>query len=147
MINLEKYIAQTGKQDLKHQCYKQNYVITVMHISLSKKNTVQTENNKAIDGYNRNLIVKNNTQFIICVSKIKNLSIDNAENLDTVMPMYNLIKCIKNYRKTTGIMEQWNYYKNFSTELITNSEFFKYKASITGKTANDENAKEVEFSV
>ena len=30
------------------------------------------------------------------------MKIDNAENLNVVMPMYNLIEYSKNYRKTTG---------------------------------------------
>ena len=57
---------------------------------------VQTKNNGSIDGYDRNLI------FISCISKISNILIDNSEDLDVIMPMYNLIKYNKNYRKTTG---------------------------------------------
>ena len=45
---------------------------------------------------------KNSTPFINCISKINGVQIDNAEDLDVVMPMYNLIKCSKDYRKTTG---------------------------------------------
>ena len=30
------------------------------------------------------------------------LQTDNAEDLDVVMPMYNLLEYSKNYRKTTG---------------------------------------------
>ena len=41
----------------------------------------------------------------------------------------------------------WNYYKNISTDPITDSESFKYKTSITGKTANDGITKRVKFSV
>ena len=49
----------------------------------------------------------------------------------------------KNYRKTTESL--WNYYRdepndflvnNYNANLITNSEFFKYKTSITGETSN-----------
>ena len=61
------------------------------------------------------------------------------------MPMYNLIEYSKNYSKTSGTL--WNYYKDISTDPITNSESFKYKTSITGKTANDGNTKCVKFSV
>ena len=66
------------------------------------------------------------------------------------MPMYNLLKYSKNYRKTTGSL--WNYYRdepnnpplndddpptiNYNEEPITNSESFKYKSSITRKTSN-----------
>ena len=37
----------------------------------------------------------------------RNVLIDNAEDLDVVMPMYNLIEYRKNYRKTTRSL--WNY--------------------------------------
>ena len=63
---------------------------------------VQTKNNGSIDGYDRNLILKNSAPFISCISKISNILIDNSEDLDVIMPMYNLIKYNKNYRKTTG---------------------------------------------
>ena len=46
--------------------------------------SVQTENNRAIDGYNRNLILEKNAPFINCISKIDNVLIDNAEELDNV---------------------------------------------------------------
>ena len=49
--------------------------------------TVQTKNNKAIDGYNRNLILNINATFTNCISKINNVLIDNAEDLDVVMPI------------------------------------------------------------
>ena len=46
----------------------------------------------------KKLIFKNNTPFINCVSKIISVRIDNAEDLDVVMPMYNLLEYSKNYR-------------------------------------------------
>ena len=56
--------------------------------------------------------------------------------------MYNLIEYSKNYRKTTGSF--WKYYRdepnnptdNYNAGHITNSESFKYKSSITGRTSN-----------
>ena len=48
---------------------------------------------------NRSLAFKNNAPFIGCISKIKNVLIKNTEDLDVVMPMYNLIEYSKNYRK------------------------------------------------
>ena len=72
------------------------------------------------------------------------------------MPMYNLLKYSRNYRKTTGSF--WNHYRdepnnpplnnddpptvNYNADPITNSESFKYKNSITGKTSNANNATE-----
>ena len=70
--------------------------------------------------------------------------IDHAECLDVAMPMYNLIECSKNYRKTTGSL--WNCYRDeltdytndihFPNKNVVNSECFKYKKSITGSTYN-----------
>ena len=39
------------------------------------------------DKHNRNLVLKNNVRFIFCISKINNALIDNAEDLNIVMPM------------------------------------------------------------
>ena len=40
---------------------------------------------------NRPLALKNNVPFISCISKINGTLIENAEDLDIVMPMYNLL--------------------------------------------------------
>ena len=40
----------------------------------------------------RKLILKNNAPFVSCISKIKNELIEDAEDLDVVMPMYNLLE-------------------------------------------------------
>ena len=77
---------------------------------------------------NKAVAFKSNAPFINCISKI-----DNTEDLDVVMPMYNLLEYIKNYRKITGI--SWNYYRDEPSDpLSSNSESFKYKRSITGNT-------------
>ena len=34
--------------------------------------------------------------------EISGVQIDNAENLDLIMPMYNLLQHSKNYKKTAG---------------------------------------------
>ena len=47
--------------------------------------------------------------------------IDNAEDLDVAMPMYNLLEYSKNYRKTTGSI--WDYYRD---ELTSNGEINHY---------------------
>ena len=84
---------------------------------------------------NKSVAFKNNAPFINCISKINGVKIDNAEDLDVVMPMYNLLEYSKNYRKTTGSL--WNYYRDEpSNPLSSNSESFKYKTSITGNTYN-----------
>ena len=78
---------------------------------------------------------KNNAPSINCISKINGVKIDNAEDLDVVMPMCNLLEYCKNYRKTTGNL--WNYYRDEpSNALSSDSESFKYKTSIQGNTYN-----------
>ena len=59
---------------------------------------------------NRSLILKNNAPFISCITKINNELIENADDLDTVMPMYNLLEYSKNYKKTVGSF--YNYYRD-----------------------------------
>ena len=84
---------------------------------------------------NKSVAFENNAPFINCISKINGVQIDNAEDLDVVMPMYNLLKYSKNYRKTTGSL--WNDYRvQPSNPLSCNSQSFKYKTSITGNSYN-----------
>ena len=53
---------------------------------------------------------KNNAPFISCITKINNTLVDNADDLDIAMPMYNLIEYSKNYLKTLGSL--WTYYRD-----------------------------------
>ena len=59
---------------------------------------------------NKKLTFKNNALFRSCISKINNTFIDNAEDLDIVMPMYNLLEYSDNYSMTSGSL--WNYYRD-----------------------------------
>ena len=62
------------------------------------------------DEMNRQNILNNNAPFISCISKINGVLFENAEDLDIVMPMYNLLECSKNYSKTSASL--WNYYRD-----------------------------------
>ena len=55
-----------------------------------------------INRRNRPLILKNDAPFVSCITKINNELIEDAEDLDIVMSMYNLLEYSKNYRKTIG---------------------------------------------
>ena len=94
----------------------------------------------------KKLVFKNNAPFINCISKINGIKIDNAENLDVEMPMYNLLQYSKNYKKTSGSL--WNYYRdepNSDTDgneikhSNINSNSFDYKANFmeNGVTYNN----------
>ena len=63
------------------------------------------------DRKSRSQTFKINAPFISCILKTNNAFIDNAEDLDIVMPMYNLTEYSKNYSKTFdiyGIIKQMN---------------------------------------
>ena len=80
-----------------------------------------------------------------CISRINNTDIDNAQDIDIVMPMHNLIECSDNYSKTSGSL--WQYYKDDPNDNIANSKSFKSKIKITGKTRDDVNTKNAEIVV
>ena len=116
--------------------YSDAYIVVKENITLT-----EAANRNLIDVRNRVLAFKNNAPFTsIYISKINNVLIDNAKDLDVVMPMYNLFECSKNYSKTTGSLR--NCYrdepndfpaKNYNANPVTNSKSFKYETSITRK--------------
>ena len=54
------------------------------------------------DGRDKGVIFKNCAPFTNCISEINNTQVDNAKDIDIVMPMYNLIEYSDNYAKTSG---------------------------------------------
>ena len=99
--------------------------------------------NNVRDKKNRKLILKNNAPFVSCITRINGEIIVDADDLDIVMPMYNLLEYSKNYRKTIGSL--YNYYRdeitndnnnNFANRNVVNSNTFKYKNKIIGNTDN-----------
>ena len=58
--------------------------------------------NNIRDKRNRKLILKNNAPFVSCITRTNGELIEDADDLDVVIPMYNLLEFIKNYRKTIG---------------------------------------------
>ena len=125
--------------------YKDVYIVI--------KGTITVEGTNNRDRKNSSLVFKNSISFISCITKINNILIGNVEDLDIVMPMYNLIKYSKNFRKRTGSL--CNYYRdepnnplpnlpvnnnlptvNYNADPITTSASFKYKSSIIGKIPN-----------
>ena len=88
--------------------YSDAYVVVKGEITLEGDN----DGNKQ----NKNLTFKNNSPFINCISKINGIKIDNAEDLDVVMSMYNLLEYSKNYKKTTGSL--WSYYRGATSNHL-----------------------------
>ena len=120
------------------------------------KITVTDPNNN--DNFDRRLMLKNNAPFVACISKINSELIENAEDLDIVMPMYNLLEYNKNYEKTAESL--FKYYRDEPKERtivdgnnairisIRNSKSFDYKAKIIGTLADGELEKDdVEIAI
>ena len=104
------------------------------------------------------------------MSRITSTQVDNAKDVDFVMSIYNLIKYSDNYSKTSGSLLQYynvdfvtaiynlikysdnysktsgsllQYYGDEPNYILTDSELFKYKTKITGKTPSDDNPEDV----
>ena len=97
------------------------------------------------DERDKEVIFKNCAPFTNCISEINNTQVDNAKDIDIVMPMYNLIEYSDNYAKTSGTL--WQYYRDEPNNNLADSESSKFKVKITGKTPNDDNEKDVEIMV
>ena len=91
------------------------------------------------DERNKGVIFKNCAPFTNCKSEINNTEIDNAKDVDIVMPIYNLIEYSDNYSKTSGSL--WQYYKDEPNDNLTVSESFKSKMKRRGNTPADGNTK------
>ena len=80
--------------------YSNAYTVVKGRISVRGNNNANTRN--------KQLIFKNSTPFRSCISKINNAFIENAEDVDIVMPIYHLLEYSDNYAKTSESL--WNYY-------------------------------------
>ena len=116
--------------EVHHQQGSSSCYFSEAYIVVKRKITVTNPDNNA---YNKKLAFKNNAPFVSCILKIIKTIIDNAEDLDVVMSMHNLLEYSKNYSKTTGSF--WNYYRdepdsgadNNINYSIKNSKSFDYK--------------------
>ena len=72
--------------------YSDAYILAKENISVNNTGTAAAVTNR-----NKKVIFKNCAPFTNCTSKINNTQIDNAEYIDTVMSMYNLIDYSDHY--------------------------------------------------
>ena len=129
--------------------YSDAYILVKGTISVN-----DTAVGAAVNNTNKKVIFKNCAPFTNCISEINNTQIDNAKDIDIVMPMYNLIEYRDNYAKTTGSL--WQYCKdiparNKNDEIITfdvnnSTDSFNFKVKFTSKTGNN-GTKDVEIMV
>ena len=64
------------------------YIVVKGTITVTEPDNGKKKKKKAV-------AFKNNAPFINCISKINGVKIDNAEDLDVVMPTYNLLEYSK----------------------------------------------------
>ena len=122
------------------------------------KGTITVNNTAAADAdannTNKKVIFKNCAPFTNCASDINNTQVDNAKDIDIVMPRYNLIEYSDNYTKTSGSL--WQYCKDIpavdSNNAIVNfvdnnlTDSFNFKVKMTSQTGDDR-TKNVEIMV
>ena len=109
-----------------------------------------TVNNTAADGAaanntNKKVIFKNCAPFTNCISKINNTQVDNAKDIDIVMPMCNVIEYSDNYSKTSESL--WQYCKDIPAvdkdgnivdfNGVNATDSLNFKTKITGQTWNN----------
>ena len=95
---------------------------------------VANKNDKAQKG----VAFKNNAPFTSCISKINNKLTDNADDLDTVLRMYNILEYGDNYSMTSGSL--CNYHRDEIDGVDDNSsdgKSFEYKTKITRKSPRE----------
>ena len=116
--------------------YSDAYIVVKGRITVTGTNNA----NRRI----KTLTFKNNAPFRSCISKINNVFVDNAEDLDIVMPMYIMLENSDNYSMTSGSL--WNCYGDevndsanenndtnsfkINNNKTTESKPFMYKAKI-----------------
>ena len=130
--------------------YSDAYILVKGNITINNTDAAGA----AANNTNKKVLFKKCAPFTNCISKINNTQIDNAEYIDIVMLMYNLIEYSNNYSKTSGSL--WQYCKeipainnkgaiiNFDRTNATDS--FNFKTKITGQT-NDDGINNVEVMV
>ena len=121
--------------------YSDAYILVKGNITVNNTAAADADANNT----NKKVIFKNCAPFTNCISKINNIQIDNAEYIDIVLNMYNLIEYRDNYSKTSGNL--WLYCKeilavnnnggivDFNGANATDS--FDFKTKRTGQRDNN----------
>ena len=108
------------------------------------KGTITVNNTAAVDAdannKNKKVIFKNCASFINCISEINNTQVNNAKDIDIIMPMHN------NHSKKSGSLRQYcrdipavnnnDDIVEFNGAYATDS--FNFRAKITGQTGAEE---------
>ena len=90
---------------------------------------------------NTRLVLENCAPFTKCNLEINDEHVDTAENLDIVMPMYNLIEYSDNYQDSSATLYQYKRNEPPEDDAVANltannSSSFKYKISLLDNNRN-----------
>ena len=142
-INFKTTMLKSGLYD-----YSDAYILVKGNITVNDTAACGA----AANNTNKKVIFKNRAPFTAFISEISNTQVDNAKDIDIVMPMYNLIEYSNNYSKTYGSL--WQYFKDNAVndngnivELNGNNSIdsFNSKAKITDQTGNNGRIDDVEI--
>ena len=75
--------------------YSDAYILVKGKITI----TGEGDNAAAREADDKGVAFKSCAPFADCISKINNTEVDNCQDIDIVMPMYNLIEYSDNYQK------------------------------------------------
>ena len=122
--------------------YSDGYILTKGNITVRNTAAQGQANNVII----KRVILKNCVRFTNWINRINNTQVDDAHDIDVVMPMYKLIEYSDNYSKTSRIL--WHYCKDQLAVdnngaivyfIVANSltDSFKIKEKLTTQTSDN----------
>ena len=125
--NTTEFETETIKSSLCH--YSDAFILVTGNITVNAPN-------------NTDVAFKPYVPFSVCKKVINNVLLDKANHIYIAVPMYNLMEYSDNYSDRSGSLWQFKRDEvptNNVDLTIDNSQSFKYKIALVGKTANKNN--------
>ena len=107
--------------------YSDAYILVKGTITVTTPGVNHNANNIR-DKRNRSVMLKNNSPFVSCITRINGELIEDADDLDIAMSMYNLLEHSKNYKKAIGSL--YNYYRDELSDDADDNNFDNIKVVI-----------------
>ena len=138
-IHLQSSSFKTNKEIKFKTSMLRSYLSDYSEANVWVKGNVVADNAADNVNFNKKFAFKNDALFMSCISKINDKLVEIAEDLDVVMPMYNLLEYSKNYEKTSGSL--FNYFRDEPNSIntddanpinvfISGSKSFDYKSDL-----------------
>ena len=125
--NTTEFETETIKSSLCH--YSDAFILVTGNITVNASN-------------NTDVAFKLYVPFSVCKKVINNVLLDKANHIYIAVPMYNLMEYSDNYSDRSGSLWQFKRDEDPTNNVdltIDNSQSFKYKIALVGKTANQNN--------